>query len=149
MKTIEISDELYAIGPDAPGAAELYEEGINILLREMLAAPAVEKMFVQTFSTSYWTGWPSEDYMYHVPYIWWPEFIFVLFQIKPVSEPAPIVTTVTETATVTDTATTTVATTVTETESVTQLDMTTLAGAGVVALIVGVIVGWLVGSRKS
>lgn len=143
----EIADELYAIGADAPGAAELYEEGINILLREMLAAPAVEKMFVQTFSTTYWTGWPSEDYMYHVPYIWWPEFIFVLFQIKPVKEPAPIVTTVTETATVTETTATTVATTVTET--VGQLDMTTLAGAGIVALIVGVIVGWLVGSRKS
>ncbi len=143
----EISDELYAISADAPGAADLYEEGINILLRNMLAAPAVEKMFVQTFSTTYWTGWPSEDYMYHVPYIWWPEFIFVLFQIKPVREPAPIVTTETETTTVTDTTTTTVATTTTET--VAQLDITSVAGAGVAALIVGVIVGWLAGSRRT
>ena len=143
----EITDQLWAIGPDAPGAAELYEEAIHIITRDMLGAPAVEKMFVQTFSTSYWTGWPSEDYMYHVPYIWWPEFIFVLFQIKPVKEPAPTVTTVTETATVTETTATTVATTVTET--VATMDMTTVAGAGVVALIVGVVVGWLVGSRKS
>jgi len=143
----EIWDQLSAIGPNAPGAAALYEEGIYIVMHDMLAAPAVEKMFVQTFGTTYWTGWPSEDNMYHVPYTWWPEFIFVLFQIKPVKEPAPIVTTVTSTVTQTTTATTTVATTVTET--VGQVDMTSVAGAGIIALIVGVVVGWLVGSKRS
>jgi len=134
----EITDQLFEMGADAPGAAELYEEGIYILMSDMISAPAVEKMFVQTFGTTYWTGWPSEDYMYHVPYIWWPEFIFVLFQIKPVKAPVTIVTT-----TVRETVTTTT------TVSVPTMDVTTVAGAGVVALVVGVIVGWLVGSKKS
>jgi len=142
----EITDQLMEMGPEAPGAAELYEEGIYIMMRDMISAPAVEKMFVQTFGTTYWTGWPSEDYMYHVPYIWWPEFIFVLFQIKPVKAPVTIVTT-TVRETVTQT-TTIPAETITATVSVPTMDVTTVAGAGIVALIVGVIVGWLVGSRK-
>ena len=74
----------------------------------------------------------------------WPEFIFVLFQIKPVRAPSPVVTTATETTTET-----LPAQTVTQTETVAQVDMTSLAGAGVVALAVGVVVGWLAGSRKS
>lgn len=59
--------------------------------------------------------------------------------------PPAIIETVTETETET----------VTETETTTTdrivptLDMTTLAGAGIVTLIVGVVVGWLVGSRRS
>jgi len=85
-----IVDQLWTIGPDDPKADELYEQGIYIIMKDMLSAPAVEKMFVQTFSTAYWTGWPSEDNMYHVPYIWWPEIIFVLFQIKPVAAPPPV-----------------------------------------------------------
>jgi len=174
----EITDQLLGMGPEAPGAAELYEEGIYIMTRDMISAPAVEKMFVQTFSSAYWTGWPSEDYMYHVPYIWWPEFIFVLFQIKPVAAPVPGVTTVTTTVrqtvtqtttktapaetvtqtttktaaatTVTQTATTTApaqTVTTTRTETVATMDMTSVAGAGIVALIIGVIVGWLVGKK--
>jgi ABC-type transport system substrate-binding protein len=42
---------------------------------------------------------------------------------------------------------TTLTETVTQTETVTTIDMTGVAGAGIIALIVGVIVGWLVGKR--
>jgi len=86
-----ITDQLLTMSPDDPAAAALYEQGIYIMMRDLVTIPAVEKMFVQTFSTSYWTGWPSDENMYHVPYIWWPEFIFVLFQIKPVAAPPPVV----------------------------------------------------------
>lgn len=145
-----IADQVMTMHPDDPEAQSLYEEGIYILLRDMLCTPAVEKMFVQTFGTTDFIGWPTEDHMYAVPYVWWPSFIFVLFHIDPVAAPGPVVTTVT--TTVTDVVTTTeteAAQTVTETETVATLDMTTVAGAGIVALVVGVIVGWLVGSRKT
>jgi len=86
----EIVDELWTLRSDDPRAQELIERGIYIIMRDMLSAPAVEKMFVQVFSTAYWEGWPSEKNMYHVPYIWWPEFIFVLFSIKPRALPPAI-----------------------------------------------------------
>jgi len=144
-----ITDQIATLHPDSPEAQSLYEEGIYIILRDMLSAPAVEKMFVQTFGTGDFIGWPSEDNMYIVPYVWWPTFIFVLFQIKPVAAPAAAVTTVIVRETVTQTTTETqAAETVTETVTVPTMDVTSVAGAGVVALVVGVVVGWLVGSRK-
>lgn len=78
----EVVQELMTLGPDDPAAQPLYEEGLYLLMREMLAAPAVEKMFVQTFTTGNWTGWPTGENMYDVPYSWWPEFIFTLFEVQ-------------------------------------------------------------------
>jgi len=53
--------------------------------------------------------------------------------------------------TVTETVTSTVelTETVTSTATVPTMDVASVAGAGVVALIVGVVVGWLVASRKT
>jgi len=63
-----------------------------------------------------------------------------------------VVRTLTTTTTTTETETTTTTSIVTETttteRTVPTTDVTTVAGAGVVALIVGVAVGWLVASRK-
>jgi len=142
-----IADQLATMHPDAAEAQSLYEEGIYIVLRDMLCSPAVEKMFVQTFGTSDFIGWPSEDNMYVVPYVWWPTFIFVLFQIKPVAAPVTVVTTTLRETVTTTLPAETITTTVTAT--VPTMDVTSVAGAGIVALIVGVVVGWLVGSRRS
>jgi peptide/nickel transport system substrate-binding protein len=78
----DVVRELMTLDQDDPAAQPLYEEGVYLLMREMLAAPAVEKMFVQTFTTNYWTGWPTSDDMYNVPYQWWPQFIFTLFELE-------------------------------------------------------------------
>jgi len=73
---------------------------------------------------------------------------FLKRQAYPISleAPGPQVVTTTVTETVPTTVTTTVATTVTAAGP--GMDVTAVAGAGIVALIVGVVVGWLVGSRK-
>ncbi|MDH5790545.1 MAG: hypothetical protein OEZ44_00005, partial [Candidatus Bathyarchaeota archaeon] len=54
-----------------------------------------------------------------------------------------------ETVTQTEVVTQTTTNVVTETETVSTTNYTTLAGAGVVALIIGVAVGWLFASRKT
>ena len=54
-----------------------------------------------------------------------------------------------ETVTSTEVMTETTTNVVTETETVSTTNVTTLAGAGVVALIIGVAVGWLLASRKT
>ena len=56
--------------------------------------------------------------------------------------------TVTVTSTTTSVMTTTLTTTATTTATVPTMDVASVAGAGIVALIVGVAVGWFMGSRK-
>jgi len=120
-----------------------------------------------TMQDSYaWDGWPTyPDNYYMDPVSWWAQHMFVILKVYPTGRapikeallkpggemPKPPVTTVTVTVTETAAATTVTQTetqTTTETETVTAMDVTSVAGAGVVALIVGVVVGWLVASRK-
>lgn len=77
-------DQLAQVLPDDPGADELYEEALYQFVLDMVQVPVAEKVFVQTFSNRYWTGWPTEDDMWQVPYQWWPAFKFVLFGLTPV-----------------------------------------------------------------
>ena len=84
------------------------------------------------------------------------EGVFDIIEFFAGIEAPPVtVTTVTVTETETVTEETTVTQEVTETETQTTevpvptMDMTSVAGAGVVALVVGVVVGWLVGSKRS
>jgi len=78
-----ITERLAALDPENPKYMSLAKTGLDAWFKELPAVPVVEKMFVQTFSDIYWTGWPTEKNMYHVPYQWWPSFIFVLFNLKP------------------------------------------------------------------
>ena len=80
-----ITDTLAITNPGSDDYEELVAEGLDLWFQELPMVPAVEKMFVQTFSDRYWSGWPTADNMYHVPYQWWPEIIFVLFELEPAS----------------------------------------------------------------
>jgi peptide/nickel transport system substrate-binding protein len=76
-------DALARALPDDPAAEPLYEEALYHFMLDMMQVPAAQKVFVQVFSNRYWTGWPTEADMWHVPYQWWPEFKFVLFGLTP------------------------------------------------------------------
>lgn len=78
-----VAEELAALDPEDPEYMSVAKTGLDTWFEELPAVPFIEKMFVQTFSDMYWTGWPTEDNMYHVPYQWWPSFIFVLFNLEP------------------------------------------------------------------
>lgn len=78
-----LTDEMAVTDPDSQGYLDLVEDALDVWYENLPAVPVVEKMFVQTFSDKYWTGWPTEDNMYHVPYQWWPEIMFVLFELEP------------------------------------------------------------------
>jgi len=78
-----IADKMAVTSPESSEYLNLVEQALDVWYKNLPSVPAVEKMFVQTFSDKYWTGWPDEDNMYHVPYQWWPEIIFVLFELKP------------------------------------------------------------------
>lgn len=77
-----ITDQMAVIDPDSAEYMALAKKGLDIWYDLLPSVPMVEKMFVQTFSNRYWTHWPTEQNMYHVPYQWWPEFIFIMFELK-------------------------------------------------------------------
>lgn len=76
-------DQMAVMSPDDPAIEPLNRRAVEILLRDLPAIPVVEKMFVQVFSSKVWTGWPSKDNMYIIPFQWWPLDIFILFELRP------------------------------------------------------------------
>ncbi|UCE44272.1 MAG: hypothetical protein JSV57_01950, partial [Candidatus Bathyarchaeota archaeon] len=152
----DLLDELGALRPDDPDVIPIVARIIQVSYEEMAFMNCYlgSKMIVS--DTYVWKNWNTGDNWYWERSYWNPMWCLpVLVNLEhsgnvPFTEEEAPVTTVTET--VTDILTTTetqAAETVTETETVTQLDMTSLAGAGIVALVVGVVVGWLVGSKRS
>jgi len=81
-----IVDQLWNMNPDDPKAQPLYEEGIYIMMRDLVCIPAIEMVRVMAFSTAYWTGWPTEIDLYQAPWWWVPSFMFVLVHLKPVMD---------------------------------------------------------------
>lgn len=85
-------DQLNSMRTEDPTAQALLEDAFYQVMKDAVCVPAVEKTFVQTFSNIYWTGWPSEENMYMVPYDWWPEFFFVLSRIRSNSKATVYIT---------------------------------------------------------
>jgi peptide/nickel transport system substrate-binding protein len=75
---------------DDPAAAPLLEEALYLVLRDLPFVTTLEQKTTSPFSTKYWTGWPTNDNMYAVPYTWWANFLFVLLRIKAVAPAAPV-----------------------------------------------------------
>ncbi|MCC6005372.1 MAG: ABC transporter substrate-binding protein [Thermofilum sp.] len=79
----KIIDELSTIPTDSPRGLELLKKGLEIWMRDLPAIPIVETIFEMGWSTKYWTGWPTPDNFYLWPPNWWPEFLFVILNLKP------------------------------------------------------------------
>lgn len=78
-----VIEQMEVTSPDDPAIEELYREAFRLYLENLPAIPVVQTTFVMPFNSHYWTGWPSEDDLYAVPFTWWPEFKFVLFELEP------------------------------------------------------------------
>jgi len=78
----EVAEQMEITSPDDPASEELYREAFRLYLENMPGIAVVQTTFVMPFNTHYWTGWPQEDDIYAVPFTWWPEFKFVLFNLE-------------------------------------------------------------------
>lgn len=83
----EIIDEMITLPPDDPRAIELVRQAYEIQREELPFIPIVEAKYAMVYGTKYWTGWPTDDNMYQVPYPWWPTTLFVVLNLKPVEAP--------------------------------------------------------------
>ncbi|MCS7220258.1 MAG: ABC transporter substrate-binding protein [Anaerolineae bacterium] len=78
----EVVQKMEVMSPDDPAIVELYRQAFRLYMKNMPGIPVVQTTFVMPFNTTYWTGWPEEGNIYAVPFTWWPEFKFVLFNLK-------------------------------------------------------------------
>lgn len=78
----EVVKKMEVTSPDDPAIVELYRQAFRLYMKNMPAIPVVQTTFVMPFNTTYWTGWPEEGNIYAVPFTWWSEFKFVLFNLK-------------------------------------------------------------------
>lgn len=74
--------QMELLSPDDPAIEELYREAFRLYLKNMPGIAVIQTTFVMPFNTHYWQGWPEEDDIFAVPFTWWPEFKFVLFNLE-------------------------------------------------------------------
>ncbi len=75
--------KLDTIDPTAPGAKGVFDKALSDYYRVLPAIPTIQTTYPTAFNTTYWTNWPTDDNLYHVPANWWGQFLFVIGNIKP------------------------------------------------------------------
>jgi peptide/nickel transport system substrate-binding protein len=75
--------ELNAQEPEAPGAHALYMEAYDHFMRDAPGVPLIQTYYTAYFNTTYWHNMVSDDNLYTVPFNWWGQIMFVLFNIEP------------------------------------------------------------------
>ncbi|MGH2534587.1 MAG: ABC transporter substrate-binding protein [Thermomicrobiales bacterium] len=82
----EIVAQLSVVSPDDPANQPLFDQGLEIFMRNLPAIPSIQTVFPFTFGTAYWTGWPTQDNLYNIPVNWWAQFLFVIGSLQPATE---------------------------------------------------------------
>jgi len=77
-----VIEQMEVMSPNDPAIEELYREAFRLYLKNLPGIPVVQTTFVMPFNTHYWTGWPESGNIFAVPFTWWAEFKFVLFNLK-------------------------------------------------------------------
>lgn len=78
----EIVGKLQNIAPEAPEAKELYLQAFDKWMEQAYGVPLIETYYPAHFNTTYWDGMPSADNLYTVPFNWWGQIMWVLFNAK-------------------------------------------------------------------
>lgn len=79
----KIIDQLESLSPDDPRAVELVKKGIEILWKNMPVIPVIETTYAMAWNTKYWVGWPTAENYYIMTGVWWPQFLFIIFKLRP------------------------------------------------------------------
>jgi len=79
----EVVKKLSTIEPAAPEAQALYLKAFDILMKDPPGVPLIQTYYTAYFNTTYWDNMMSNDNLYTVPFNWWGQILWVLFNIKP------------------------------------------------------------------
>lgn len=75
--------ELNAIDPDDSRALGLYLKAYDLWMENPPGVPLIQTYYTANFNTTYWKNMMSNDNLYTVPFNWWGQIMFVLFEIEP------------------------------------------------------------------
>jgi peptide/nickel transport system substrate-binding protein len=75
--------KLDVVDPTAASSKDLFTKALGDYMKALPAIPIIQTTYPAAFNTTYWTGWPSDDNLYHVPLNWWGQFKFVIANLKP------------------------------------------------------------------
>lgn len=84
----KIIDEMAVIGPDHPEYMELARKGLEIWMKDLPAIPVVQTIYTMAWLKTYWTNWPEKGNFHSWPPTWWPEFLFVILNLRS-TKPKP------------------------------------------------------------
>jgi peptide/nickel transport system substrate-binding protein len=59
------------------------DAALRAYYKALPAIPIIQTTYPAAFNTTYWTGWPTNENLYHVPLNWWGQFLFVIGNLKP------------------------------------------------------------------
>lgn len=157
-----ILDEMERTPPWDPKIYELGRKALLIWAEQLPWAGFFPTPFYTLNDNYVWTGWPHYPENYYMdPVYWWAQLLFIILQLKPTGNvervdktmpgKPPIlpieIPTPTPTTGMTITRTVTVTQTSVETTTVTVPDTTTTIVVGIVLLIIGFVLGWLLKKR--
>ena len=61
----------------------LYMKAYDLFMRGSPGVPLIQTYYTAYFNTTYWDNMLSNDNLYTVPFNWWGQILFVLFNISP------------------------------------------------------------------
>jgi peptide/nickel transport system substrate-binding protein len=75
--------KLDSADPTSPDSKPLFDAALKDYYRVLPHIPVIQTTYPTAFNTTYWTNWPTDDNLYHVPANWWGQFLFTIGKIKP------------------------------------------------------------------
>lgn len=75
--------QLQKITPDDPKAGPLYQQAFDIWMKDPPGVPLIQTYYTAYYNNTYWSNMLSNSNLYTVPFNWWGQISFVLFNIKP------------------------------------------------------------------
>ncbi|HLH74013.1 MAG TPA: ABC transporter substrate-binding protein, partial [Chloroflexota bacterium] len=75
--------KLDAADPTSSANKALFDQALADYYKALPAIPIIQTTYPTAFNTTYWTNWPTDDNLYHVPANWWGQFLFTIGSIKP------------------------------------------------------------------
>ncbi len=78
-----VVNQLMKLTPDDPKAMPLYQQAFDIWMQDPPGVPLIQTYYTAYYNDQYWANMPTNKNLYTVPFNWWGQIVFVLFNIKP------------------------------------------------------------------
>ena len=82
----DLIDQLADVDPTAEASRPVFDQALEVFMRELPSAPIIQTPYPLLFNTAYWTGWPTPENPAEMPADWLSTFLPVLGLLQPAGE---------------------------------------------------------------